>query len=94
MVAFIGNTLRGKVSGDESIASRQNSSDFSPIKVLRYTVTQLVFPNGTYMHSWLIVRVAGILVSVSVLGQYQHILMVLELVKYIIQVPILFFVQY
>ena len=41
MVAFIGNTLRGKVSGenfDESIASRQNSSDFSPVKVLRYTV--------------------------------------------------------
>ena len=41
MVAFIGNTLRGKVSEenfDESIASRQNSSDFSPIKILRYTV--------------------------------------------------------
>ena len=42
MVAFIGNTLRGKVSGenfDESIASRQNSSDFSPVKILRYTVS-------------------------------------------------------
>ena len=41
MVAFIGNTLRGKVSGenfDESIASRQNSSEFSPVKILRYTV--------------------------------------------------------
>ena len=40
MVAFIGNTLRGKFSGenfDESIASRQNLSDFSPVKVLRYT---------------------------------------------------------
>ena len=41
MVASIGNTLRGKVGGenfDESVASRQNSSDFSPIKILRYTV--------------------------------------------------------
>jgi len=41
MVAFIGNTLRGKVSGenfDESIASCQNLSDFSSVKVLRYTV--------------------------------------------------------
>ena len=33
-----------------------------------------------YLHIWP--------VSVSVLGQYQHILMVLESVKYIIQVPI------
>ena len=44
MVAFIENTLRGKVSGenfDESIASRQNSSDFSPVKILRYTVSLL-----------------------------------------------------
>ena len=44
MVAFIGNTLRGKVSGenfDESIASRQNLSDFFPIKILRYTVCKL-----------------------------------------------------
>ena len=43
MVAFIGNTLRGKVSGEnfnKSIVSRQNSSDFSPIKVLRYMVQQ------------------------------------------------------
>ena len=39
-------------------------------------------------------RAAPILVSVSVSGQYQHILMVLESVKYIIQVPILLFVQY
>ena len=42
MVAFIGNTLRGKVSVenfDESIANRQNSSDFSSVKILRYTVT-------------------------------------------------------
>ena len=41
MVAIIGNTLRGKVSEenfDEWIVSRQNSSDFSPVKVLRYTV--------------------------------------------------------
>ena len=41
MVAFIGNTLRGKVSGenfDKSIATRQNWLDFSPVKVLRYTV--------------------------------------------------------
>ena len=41
MVAFIGNTLRGKVSGesfDESIATRQNSSDFSPVKVLHYMI--------------------------------------------------------
>ena len=42
MVAFIGNTLRGKVSGenfDESVTTHQNLSDFSPVKVLRYTVT-------------------------------------------------------
>ena len=39
-------------------------------------------------------RAAPILVSVSVSGQYQHILMVSESVKYIIQVPILLFVQY
>ena len=42
MVAFIGNTLRGKVSGenfDESIASHQNLSDFPPSKscAIRYT---------------------------------------------------------
>ena len=39
-VHFIGNTLRRKVDGenfDKSIASRQNSPDFSPVKVLRYT---------------------------------------------------------
>ena len=39
-----------------------------------------------------IIRAALILVSVS--GQYQHILMVSESVKYIIQVPILLFMQY
>ena len=39
-------------------------------------------------------RAAPILVSASVSGQYQHILMVSESVKYIIQVPILLFVQY
>ena len=39
-------------------------------------------------------RAAPILVSVSVSGQYQHILMVSESVKYIIQVPILLFMQY
>ena len=41
MVAFIGNTLRGKVNGenfDESIASRQNLSDFYHGKILRYNV--------------------------------------------------------
>ena len=41
MVAFIGNTLRGKVSGenfDESIASCQKICHFSPINVLRYMV--------------------------------------------------------
>ena len=41
MVVSIGNTLRGKVSGenfDESITCHQNLSDFSPVKVLRYTV--------------------------------------------------------
>ena len=41
MVAFIGNTLRRKVSVenfDELIANRQNSSDFSSVKILRYTV--------------------------------------------------------
>ena len=45
MVAFIGNTLRGKVSGenfDELIASRQNLSDFSPVKILRCTVLKLL----------------------------------------------------
>ena len=45
MVAFIENTLRGEVSGenfDESITSRQNLSDFSPVKALRYTVHHTV----------------------------------------------------
>ena len=45
MVAFIGNTLRGKVIGenfDELIASRQNLSDFSPVKILRCTVLKLL----------------------------------------------------
>ena len=37
-------------------------------------------------------RAAPILVSVSVSGQYQHVLIVSESVKYIIQVPILLFV--
>ena len=35
---------------------------------------------------------APILVSVSVSGQYQHFLVVSELVKYVIQVPILLLV--
>ena len=43
-------------------------------------------------------RLAGravlILVSVSVSGQYQHILMVSESVKYVIQVPFQLFMQY
>ena len=41
MVAFIGNSIRRKVSGedfDELIASRQNLSDFSPSKVCANTV--------------------------------------------------------
>ena len=41
MVALIGNTLRRKVSVenfDELITNRQNSSDFSSVKILRYTV--------------------------------------------------------
>ena len=45
MVAFIGNTLKRKISGenfDESIASHQNSSDFSPAKVLHYTVATVI----------------------------------------------------
>ena len=50
MVAFIGNTLKGKISGenfDESIATRQNSSDFSAIKVLCNTV--YIYTNNTYI---------------------------------------------
>ena len=42
MVAFIGNTSRGNVNEenfDKWIASRQNLSDFSPVKVLRYILT-------------------------------------------------------
>ena len=41
MVAFIGNTLGGKVGWenfDKLTSSHQNSSDFSPLKVLRYTL--------------------------------------------------------
>ena len=44
MVTFIGNSLRGKVSGeifDESIANPQNSSDFYSVKILHYTVAAL-----------------------------------------------------
>ena len=39
MVAFIGNTLRGKVgeNPDESIAIHQNSSQLSNVKILCYT---------------------------------------------------------
>ena len=50
MVAFIGNALREKVSGenfDESIVSRQNSSDFSPVKLLRYTVFTMHFMDAS-----------------------------------------------
>ena len=39
-------------------------------------------------------RPAPILVSASVSGQYQHFLAVLELVKYVTQVPILLLVYY
>ena len=43
MVAFIGNTLREEVGGeniDESIATRQNLLDFSSVKIcaIRYIV--------------------------------------------------------
>ena len=54
MVAFIGNTLSGKVSGenfDESITSRQNSSDFPPVKVLHYTVAQKTRENSGQMET-------------------------------------------
>ena len=40
MVDFMGNTLRGKVGRencDKLIASRQNLSEFCPVKALRYT---------------------------------------------------------
>ena len=60
--------------------------------------------NGSFHHHHLVssqmlgekikIRAAPILVSVLVSGQYQHNLMVSELVKYIIQVPILLFMQY
>ena len=39
-------------------------------------------------------RAVPILVSVSVSGQYQHFLIVSELVEYAIQVPILLFMHY
>ena len=41
IVAFIGKVLTGKIERenfDESLAVCQNSSDFSTVKVLRYTV--------------------------------------------------------
>ena len=41
IVAFIGKVLTGKIERenfDESLAVRQNSSDFSTVKVLRYMV--------------------------------------------------------
>ena len=44
MVTFIGNTLRGKViwkNFDKLIANHQNLSDFSPVKVLHYAVSNL-----------------------------------------------------
>ena len=42
----------------------------------------------------LILELHRFLVSVSVFGQYQQILMISELVKYVIKVPILLFVHY
>ena len=44
IVAFIGKVLTGKIERenfDESLAVRRNSSDFSTVKVLRYTVPDL-----------------------------------------------------
>jgi len=49
---------------------------------------------GWYHFNIVTTRAAPILVSVSVSGQYQHFLVVSELVKYAIQVPILLFVHY
>ena len=46
IVAFIGKVLTGKIERenfDESLAVRQNSSDFSTVKVSRYTVF-LIYP--------------------------------------------------
>ena len=42
----------------------------------------------------MMIKAAPILVSVSVLDQYQHVLMVQESVKYVIQVPFLLFLHY
>ena len=42
IVSFIGKVLQGKIGRenfDELLAVRQNSSDFSTVKVLRYTVS-------------------------------------------------------
>ena len=42
IVAFMGKVLTGKIERenfDESLAVHQNSSDFSTVKVLRYTVS-------------------------------------------------------
>ena len=42
MIALMGNTPRGKIieeNVDKLFVSHQNSSDFSHIKVLHYTVT-------------------------------------------------------
>ena len=41
IVVFIGKVLTGKIERenfDESLAVRQNSSDFSTVEVLRYTL--------------------------------------------------------
>ena len=46
IVAFIGKVLTGKIERenfDELLTVRQNSSDFSTIKVLRYTVYISIF---------------------------------------------------
>ena len=45
IIAFIGKVLTGKVERenfDESLAVHQNSSDFSTVKVLHYTVASLL----------------------------------------------------
>ena len=51
IVAFIGKVLTGKIERenfDELLAVRQNSSDFSTVKVLRYTVV-LIAILGLYI---------------------------------------------
>ena len=57
MIAFIGNTLRGKVSGenfDESLFSHQNLSDFSPSKFALYGIIVCIttYAKTAYIHGY------------------------------------------